>query len=79
MAFLDFEVYQVSWLIVIAILLYTTVLSIYRLFLHPLAHLPGPRLAHLTYLYEWYFDLYLHGQYTFKLRELHQKYGRLMT
>lgn len=47
----------------------------YRVFFHPLAHVPGPPLAKITYLYEWYYDLYRGGQFTFQLRALHRKYG----
>ncbi|CAG8961502.1 hypothetical protein HYFRA_00013853 [Hymenoscyphus fraxineus] len=28
-----------------------------------------------TFAYEWYYDLVLGGQFTFKLKELHEKYG----
>lgn len=48
---------------------------LYRFFFHPLAHFPGPKLAIATYGYEWYYDLILGGQYTFKLKELHERYG----
>jgi len=47
----------------------------YRIYFHPLAHIPGPPLAKITYLYEWYYDLYRSGQFTFQLRALHDKYG----
>ncbi|KAJ6150673.1 benzoate 4-monooxygenase cytochrome P450 [Penicillium chermesinum] len=47
----------------------------YRLYFHPLAHIPGPPLAKVTYLYEWYYDLYQSGQFTFQLRALHRRYG----
>ncbi|PQE06289.1 benzoate 4-monooxygenase cytochrome P450 protein [Rutstroemia sp. NJR-2017a BBW] len=50
-------------------------LILYRLYYHPLVQFPGPLLARATYAYEWYYDLVLGGQYTFKLRELHEKYG----
>ncbi|KAJ5738047.1 benzoate 4-monooxygenase cytochrome P450 [Penicillium malachiteum] len=50
-------------------------LLIYRLYFHPLSHIPGPPLAKITYLYEWYYDLYKGGQFTFKLPDLHRKYG----
>jgi hypothetical protein len=50
--------------------------AIYRLALSPLAHIPGPRLAGLTTLYAAYFDVYLPGQYVFKIKELHRKYGQ---
>ena len=59
----------------VVFILYTFVLVIYRLFFHPLAAIPGPRLASATYLYEWYYDLWLGGQYHFKLKELHKAYG----
>ncbi|CAL5868081.1 uncharacterized protein PFLUO_LOCUS2304 [Penicillium psychrofluorescens] len=47
----------------------------YRVYFHPLAHIPGPPLAKITYLYEWYYDLYRSGQFTFQLRAQHRKYG----
>lgn len=49
--------------------------AIRRLFLHPLAHIPGPRLAALTWWYEFYFDAIQPGQYVFKIQELHKQYG----
>ena len=49
---------------------------IYHLFFHPLANFPGPKLATLTTWYEGYYDcLRYKGRYTFKLRDLHEKYG----
>lgn len=57
------------------ILLYYVTLALYRLYLHPLARFPGPKLAAVTRLYEGYYDLYQSGQYTFKIAELHKQYG----
>lgn len=51
---------------------------VYRFFLHPLASFPGPKLAIATYCYEWYYDLIRGGQYTFKLKKLHEKYGKFI-
>ena len=48
---------------------------IYRLYLHPLAKFPGPRLAAATLWYEFYYDCILYGQYTFKIGRMHEKYG----
>jgi hypothetical protein len=40
-----------------------------RLWLNPLASIPGPRLAALTGLYEFYYECILGGKYIFRLRE----------
>ena len=54
---------------------YATGLAVYRLWLSPIAHLPGPKLAALTQYYEFFYDIILGGQYTFKIVEMHKKYG----
>ncbi|KAH8768275.1 trichodiene oxygenase, partial [Diaporthe sp. PMI_573] len=53
-------------------------LVFYRLCLHPLAEFPGPKLAAITRYYEGYYDVILNGQYTFKIAELHQRYGPIV-
>ncbi|KAF2280231.1 cytochrome P450 [Westerdykella ornata] len=53
-------------------------LGIYRLFFHPLAKFPGPKLAAATRLYEAYYDVAKNGQYTFKIAQLHSKYGPIV-
>ncbi|KAI0095562.1 cytochrome P450 [Nemania sp. FL0031] len=60
------------------IVLYYVTLALYRLYLHPLARFPGPKLAALTRLYEGYYDLYQSGQYTFKISELHKQHGPII-
>lgn len=55
--------------------LYLITLGICRLYLSPIAHIPGPRLAALTWLYEFYYDIVLGGQYTFQIVRLHERYG----
>ncbi|KAL2862513.1 cytochrome P450 [Aspergillus lucknowensis] len=54
---------------------YIVSLVIYRLFLSPIAHFPGPRLAALTVFYEFYWEAVRNGQFTFHIGELHKKYG----
>ncbi|KAL1638431.1 hypothetical protein SLS56_000240 [Neofusicoccum ribis] len=58
--------------------LYLVAGGIYRLYFSPLAKFPGPKLAALTLWYEFYYDVILRGQFTFKVQELHQKYGPII-
>lgn len=58
--------------------IYAVLLIIYRLYLSPLAHVPGPKLAALTQLYELYYDIVLGEQYTFKIIDMHEKYGPIV-
>lgn len=55
---------------------YLAVLCIYRLYFHPLAKFPGPRLAAVTTWYEGYYDIIHKGRYIFEVGRMHQKYGR---
>ncbi len=57
---------------------YYTTVAIYRLFFHPLARFPGPRLAALSRWYEAYFDVIQGGQYTSKIAQLHKIYGMIL-
>lgn len=71
--------HQIPWAAVaITALVYFASLIFYRLFLHPLAKFPGPKLAAITRYYEGYFDVVLNGQYTFKIAQLHERYGPIV-
>lgn len=48
---------------------------IYRLYFHPLAKFPGPKLAAATLWYEFFYDCIRFGQYTFQIGRMHEKYG----
>jgi hypothetical protein len=67
--------HQLLALLSAALLGFVVAKVIYRLFFHPLANVPGPRLAAATWLYEIYYDLVQGGQFVFQLRKLHEKYG----
>ncbi|PQE25325.1 Trichodiene oxygenase protein [Rutstroemia sp. NJR-2017a BBW] len=69
--------FSLLWLqnITAAVIVYFGSLAFYRLFLHPLARFPGPKLAAITRYYETYYDIVKNGQYTFKIIEMHKKYG----
>ena len=49
-----------------------------RLYLSPLATIPGPKLAALTSWYEFYYDVILPGRYVFKIKDLHAQYGPII-
>ena len=49
----------------------------YNLFLHPLKHIPGPKLAGATFLYQTYFSFSGgKSRYYIKVAELHKQYGK---
>ena len=60
-----------------ALLLVGCGVAAYRLFLGPLAHFPGPKLAALTGWYETYFDCVKKGRYWVEIERMHQKYGSI--
>ena len=65
-----------SWKTAAAVLVvYCASLAFYRLYLHPLAKFPGPKLAAITRWYELYYDVIREGQYTFKIADLHKAHG----
>jgi hypothetical protein len=50
-------------------------LVFYRLFLHPLRNVPGPKVAAATSWYEFYQDVILDGHYLKEYPRLHAQYG----
>lgn len=57
-------------------LMQCTVRAIYNLSpFHPLRQIPGPKLAAMSYIYEFYFDFIKWGRYTTEIRRLHEVYG----
>lgn len=56
---------------------YVSILALCRLFLSPIAVFPGPPLARLTYLTQWYYDWVKDGQYYLQIEEMHKKYGTI--
>ena len=68
-----------SWLTVAtSFVLYVAGLYIYRLFFHPLAKFPGPKLAAISTWYEYYWDGIHRGQYIFRIKEMYEKYGPIV-
>ncbi|KAK9415726.1 putative Cytochrome p450 domain-containing protein [Seiridium unicorne] len=50
----------------------------YNLYLHPLSHFPGPKLAAIGSLYELWFDVFKDGQYLWKIAKMHDEYGPII-
>lgn len=59
-------------------IVYLLGLAIYRLYLSPIAKVPGPKLAALTLWYEFYYDVVKQGRYTWRIGEMHEKYGPIV-
>ncbi|KAJ5384673.1 hypothetical protein N7517_002584 [Penicillium concentricum] len=68
-----FEMIPIIYLVVITLLGYLLWTVVYNLYFNPLSKFPGPKLAACTNLQDLYWTST--GQYHYKLKELHDKYG----
>lgn len=66
-----------SWFVILAtsVVTYIALLANYRLFLHPLARIPGPKIAALTSWWEVYENVWRGGHLPIELKKLHKTYG----
>lgn len=48
---------------------------IYNIYLHPLSHIPGSKIATCSFLYEFYHNVLRGGMYMWEIEKMHQKYG----
>jgi hypothetical protein len=70
-----FTTYNIAWVLIFSFSYYL-VLALYRISpWHPLSHIPGPKLAAMTLLYEFWYDMVLGGTYTQVIRRMHEDYG----
>ena len=77
---LNLSISNVITTIIALLILRFVLLAVYRLTWHPLAGFPGPRIAAITGLYEFYYDV-VHGKdagqkYTYLITDMHEKYGK---
>jgi hypothetical protein len=66
---------QIATAVGLVVVLSLVHLVVSRLVLSPVAKFPGPKLAALTFWYEFYYDVIQPGRYTWKIKELHEQYG----
>lgn len=60
----------------VALTCYCICRCIYILYLHPLSKFPGPKLAAIGSLYEFYYDVIKDGQYLWEIERMHRRYGK---
>lgn len=61
--------------VVLVCIVFVFLRSLYRLYLHPLAHIPGPKLAAISRAYEFYYDVVRNGKYIWEIEKMHELYG----
>ncbi|GLA25618.1 hypothetical protein AnigIFM63326_002359 [Aspergillus niger] len=59
----------------IGLLAYYVFRSVYLLYFHPLHKIPGPKLAAITYGYEFYYNVIKGGKFVWEIERLHKIYG----
>lgn len=70
-----------AWIMPTALIgyvLYLVALCVYRVTLHPLAPFPGPLLPAMTFWCELYHDAVYGGQYIYRIKDMHAKYGPIV-
>ncbi|KAE9368678.1 fusicoccadiene C-8 hydroxylase [Stipitochalara longipes BDJ] len=72
------DTYHLAAIIALGTLSYVLGLVIYRIFFHPLANFPGPKIAAATYWYECCWDIFGNGSYFRQIVKMHAKYGPIV-
>ena len=72
---------QVALAVGVLSAVYALVLGVYRLYFHPLSHIPGPRLTALTYWVEIYYECFKPpgGQFMWEYQKWHERYGMYLS
>ncbi|KAG6004627.1 hypothetical protein E4U21_000903 [Claviceps maximensis] len=72
-----FEASTFLWAPLLALLCYVA-LIVYRLYFHPLAGIPGPKLAAATSWYEFYYEVIGRGVFCWQIKRMHDMYGPIV-
>ncbi|CAG8906705.1 unnamed protein product [Penicillium egyptiacum] len=64
--------------LIVAILLFLVGRTIYRLYIHPLSKFPGPKLAAISSIYEFYYSVLKGGMFIREMERMHEKYGPIV-
>ena len=70
------ETWTLFELLSICFVIYTLGLYVYRVYFDSLSKFPGPKLAAASLWYEFYYDVVLKGQYTYKIARMHEEHGK---
>ncbi|RAH68434.1 cytochrome P450 [Aspergillus aculeatinus CBS 121060] len=73
-----YSMYGIYGLFLAAVAVYSVALIIYRLYLHPLARFPGPKIAAATGWYEFYHEVIRGGMYIHEIQRMHREYGPII-
>ena len=60
------------------LLVYVAYGIVHRLYFSPIAFIPGPRLAALSFWYEFCYDVIKGGKYTWRIGQMHERYGPIV-
>ncbi|KAI0854609.1 cytochrome P450 [Xylaria cubensis] len=69
---------QVVTLLVITYFTWSFCIGVYRVTYHPLARIPGSKIAAMTYWYEVYYEVILGGQYFKRIKDMHSEFGPII-
>ncbi|KAF2708717.1 cytochrome P450 [Pleomassaria siparia CBS 279.74] len=74
----DGKLCLLAFAIFCALLIRYLYIIIWRLYFSPVAKFPGPKLAAITSLYEFYYDFVKKGRYCYEIERMHKVYGPIV-